>query len=352
MENTLFLQSEVENPYEIYMRQLSYSPVFYDTKNNIVAVYSYDFCKQILDDPIAEIPQAPEDNGLNETATLIKNHLARRLNPPDHAAARKAAMELFSGMQPVAVTDIMEHFEEEIEWVESVCKKLPVLYLLKGFGFSEAAGDYFLQNIEALTRIMLPQRTASQNDSINKIAEGIYELIATQLYRLNKNLQPHYVSNLAGLLIQSYDACRGLLSNALLQILFHHPHSIAMKSKSFFVEAVTETLRFDPPVHNTRRVLRHDINLGGALLKNGQAILLVLAAANRDPKRKDNQAYLSFGSGLHSCLADQLSVNMAAETLYYLFNKYPKIRLAEQSIRYEPLINLRLPCSIRLRLGK
>lgn len=189
---------------------------------------------------------------------------------------------------------------------------------------------------------MLSQRTVDQANAINQIAPEIYELIEKK-YPL-----PFYVSNLAGLLIQSYDACRGLLSNALLQILSNH--SIAMKDKSFFSAAVTETLRFDPPVHNTLRV------------KNGQSILLVLAAANRDPaifhepntwniERKNNHIHLSFGSGHHSCPANQLAVNMAAETLHFLFSKFSKIELVPQSISYEPLVNLRLPCSVRLRLG-
>jgi cytochrome P450 len=372
MENTLFLQSEVENPYTIYMRMLAGAPVYFDTKNNIAAIYRYALCKQILGSPQSIIPQANGENGLNESALLIKKHLVRLANPPAHADARKAAMEVFTSMQPVDIAEILDHLigkPGEMEWVNSVCKKLPTLYLLKSFAFSEDACRYFLQHTGSLTKIMLPQRTVEQEYAINNIAPEAYERIAEQLFtsrvfrslqhlRQNDNLLPWYVSNLAGLLIQGYDAVRGLLSNALLQV-FCNRKSIDMKNRQCLVEAVTESLRFDPPVHNTRRVLLEDVCLQGHWLKKGQSILLVLAAANRDPEifhqpdkwnivRQNNAAHLGFGTGAHACLANSWAVNMTAETLFYLFNKYPKIEVAEEQIRYEPIVNLRMPCSIRL----
>lgn len=338
MENTLFLQSEVENPYDIYMHKLNESPEFHDTKNDVVAVYSYENCRQILN--IGTIPPVKE-NGLNEAALLIKKNLARISNPPAHADARKAAVELFHCMRPVNIKEILNHLlcnATEFDWVERVSKKLPLLYLLKSFGFTEEAIHYFFQNIESLTKIISPNRTAEQENDINNISEKLFELI---------KLPPLYVSNLAGLIIQSYDATRGLLSNALLQILRHHQPCIAMKNKQFFLDAVTETMRFDPPVHNTRRIV------------DGKTVLVVLAAANRDPTvfyepgnwniaRENNQSHLGFGIGPHACLAHHWAVKLTADALFHLFNKYPVILLAEKEIIYEPLVNLRLPCSLRL----
>src|SRR5215216_5768587 len=126
MENALFLQSEVENPWEIYMRMLAVSPVYCDTKNNIVAVYSYELCKEILTASYADIPQAKDENGLNETALLIKKHLVRTANEADHIIARKAAMEIFASMKPVSIPALMDELID-MDWVDAVAKKLPVL---------------------------------------------------------------------------------------------------------------------------------------------------------------------------------------------------------------------------------
>jgi cytochrome P450 len=368
MENTLFLQSEVQDPFEIYCRRLKEAPVYFDGKNNIVAIYSYDYCREILNAQQAYIPPA-NDDGLNEIALLLKNNFARTNNPPAHDIARKTAMEIFNCMKPVPVADLLDHLvghPKEMEWVNTVCKKLPVLYLLQRFGFNEEACRYFLQHIETLTKIMLPKKSAQQIQAINTIANKVYQLIETQLLESGQfsHLQhsiylPCYISNLAGLLIQSFDACRGLLSNSLLQVIGNGFNSVAMKNKPAFVAAVTETLRFDPPVHNTRRVLNDDMMLSHHRLEKGQNILLVLAAANRDPAvfqkpyrfdpaRENNHQYLSFGAGIHACPAHNWTVSMTADALFYLYNKFSKIILTEPVTLYEPAINLRLPVEIRL----
>jgi cytochrome P450 len=371
MENTLFLQSEVQNPYEIYMRRLTGSPVYCDTKNNIVAVYSHELCKQILTASYAVVPQPAQENGLNETSRLIKNHLARIARHPAHITARNAATEIFNSMQPVSVTGIMDKLvTTEIDWVKVVGKKLPAIYLLKSFEFDDEACEFILPHIETLTKIMLPQRTGEQNNHINNISPKIYELISTQLLQSrifrslhsllqDKNLLPWYVSNLAGLLIQGYDAGRGLLSNALLQV-FCNRKSIVMNNQQWLPDAVTETLRFDPPVQNTRRVLTEDINLQGIPLRKGQNILVVLAAANRDAtvfqdphtwnvSRHNNSAHLTFGAGPHACLAGNWITKLAAEALFYLSNKFSSIEISKDPVQYEPLVNLRLPRAINIR---
>jgi cytochrome P450 len=370
MENTLFLQSEVQNPYEMYMRMLADSPVYFDKKNDIVAVYGYDLCKQILTAPAAIIPQVKEENGLNETALLIKKHLVRISNASAHVAARKAAMEIFNSMQAVSIPGILDDLlRGETEWVNDVCKKLPALYLLKSFQFDEAACGFFLQHTEALTKIMLPQRSEAQNNHINHIAPEVYNLISAHLLQSrvfrslhslqqDNSLLPWYVSNLAGLLIQGYDAGRGLLSNALLQV-FCNRKSIAMDNQQCLLNAVIETLRFDPPVQNTRRVLVEDLSLHGMQLAKGQTILVVLAAANRDAAifhqphtfnihRHNNAAHLGFGVGAHACLASHWAANMTAEALIYLFSKFSNIMLATEPIQYEPLVNVRMPKAIYL----
>ncbi|MFL6199116.1 MAG: hypothetical protein ACJ76J_08070 [Thermoanaerobaculia bacterium] len=52
-------------------------------------------------------------------------------------------------------------------------------------------------------------------------------------------------------------------------------------------------LRYDPPVQNTRRFVVEDGVVAGRALKEGDAVLVLLAAANRDPAGK----LFTFGAG-------------------------------------------------------
>jgi cytochrome P450 len=372
MTNALFLQSDVADPYGIYSRMLAAHPVYWDQANNIWAVYSYDACRSLLNSNLAEIPG--QNNAaigmMNAHAAIIVSHLARLSNPPLHPMIRQALLRLSDRMQPVGTASLLDdllgsHSFANLDWVDAVCKKLPALSILKGFGFMQQDIDVILPCVERLTKIMLPNKTVQQIEDINAVTESVYPLVERRVRQMglpeSETLLAVYVSNLIGMLIQSYDAGRGILANALLQQLGKRP-SDADCNPEYFQDAVIETLRFDPPIHNTRRVLTDDVVIGKEKLEKGQAVLLVLAAANRDPakfahpdrhdvSRSNNAEHLTFGSGMHLCVARHLSARLAADALLTVFGKFKRVELLKNDIAYEPLINARLPKEIRISLG-
>jgi cytochrome P450 len=296
-------------------------------------------------------------DGLNDYARIITGGLVRLSNGNEHVHARDIAMHLFQCMQPVSTTDILQPLigkATTFDWVDIVCKKLPVLSILNGFGFNKEDGDFIVDHMHQLIRLMLPLKTAEQLISINNISKEIYHIIEKHLLRDARfsNLSPELcISNLTGLIIQSFDAGRGLLSNSLLHF----------QEKDPVQKSVIETLRFDPPVHNTRRIAGEDILIDNHTIEKGQSILVVLAAANRDKQqfkdpgsynieRNNNTSALTFGYGMHMCLARQLSINMATEALQFLFSN--KVTILQTQIEYEPLINVRLPAKILIALDK
>ena len=103
--------------------------------------------------------------------------------------------------------------------------------------------------------------------------------------------------------------------------------------------AVEEFLRFLSPVQVTKpRFVGADIELGGAHLKKGDRIMVMLAAANSDPElnprpdtlelsRRPNR-HLSFGTGIHFCLGHQLARIECKCALEALFKRWPGLTLA------------------------
>jgi cytochrome P450 len=358
------------------------NPVFWDDKNKLWAIYSYAGCRRILTDPYAQIP-ALNNRNMNEYALLMSGKFARLNNPPQHQAARHVAMALFEKLKQVSLPGILENLIQsakrtnEIDWVNIVCKKLPLLALLKGFEFINTDIEFMENKIQTVVKIMLPDKTTEQIDGINEIAEEIYKLTEKNITRSNylrniiditvndneDEILALCVSNLISLLIQSYDAGRGLLSNSLMQILLHKDSAeINLNDNNYFVMSVLETLRFDPPVHNTRRILADDIFINEKQLNKGETILIVLAAANRDPgqfsepdkydiDRHNNSQHLTFGTGNHMCIARYFSMNLASEALSWLFHKNKKVRMLAQKIEYEPIVNARLPKELFISLS-
>ena len=378
MTSSLFLQSDIHDPYSIYRSMLEKHPIYWDETNKIWAIHSYDYCVEILKNTSTQIPVVNPDNKqkLNEYALKILDNLTRLSNGIQHEISKEIAIQLFSNMKSVDISKILSSLIEndlldtKIDWVNSVCKKLPVLVLLKSFDFEENDCDFISKKIESIVKIMLPQKTEEQVRMINENSEKIYLIVEKHLsslsfykslliktsnqYHLSKEeIIPIAVSNFIGLCIQSFDAGRGILSNSLLQIIKHK----TFLNKPEIEKSVIETLRFDPPIHNTRRIATDDFYIGEVQIKKGDSILIVLASANRDPKKFENEMdfsidrinnneNLTFGLGGHMCLAKYFSIHLATEALWFLFQNNKTISLQENQIQYEPLINARLPKTI------
>jgi|SRR5882724_2925185 len=388
MATTLFLQSAIQDPYALYENMLKENPLYCDGVNNLWAVYSYEHCKSILQNPLAQVPPVNPNNQdkLNEYALLITGKLARLNNGAQHEIAKQTVMLLFDNMKAVAINNIMagllekEKGKHEIDWVHSICLKLTPMVILKSFDFNEEDCGLILDKIGSLVKIISPVKTPDQVAAINKISKEIYtvsekHLSTTNFYNLlRQTIFEKYktgpeetasfcISNLIGLIIQSYDAGRGILSNSLLQVLMNdHWVPKNFTNVAYFEKIVIETLRFDPPVHNTRRIAADDIVINDKEIKKGQSLFIVFAAANRDPakfnnphifdiKRFNNDEHLTFGAGAHKCPATYLSSTIATEALLYLCKKYESIQLVEKNIQYEPTINTRLPKNIFISLS-
>src|SRR5262249_13215217 len=108
--------------------------------------------------------------------------------------------------------------------------------------------------------------------------------------------------------------------------------------------AVEEFLRFVSPVQFSKpRYVRSDTELDGVVLKKGDRIMAMLAAANMDPQaheaperldleRRPNR-HISFGTGIHFCLGHQLARIEGACALQALFTRWPDLRLAGEPAR-------------------
>jgi hypothetical protein len=366
MDNILFLQSEISDPFQVYAHKLRESPVHYDKQNQIWGVYKFSDCLSVLTDETALIPPVVHNENLLSPGTVrIMNGLARLANPPLHHGRRAVASRL---MRMCVIQDVPELLHQLIgeprrpvimNWVETVCAKLPVYSILKNLPLTNREVMNISHHVATLTKMMTPITDLTSANQLNTATFEVYPVLKKAMKRMD--FEHHElelcISNLIGLLIQSFDAGRGLLSNVLLRLIQtpnaeYHTINLLVK----------ESLRFDPPVHNTRRVLLNETTLHGYILKPGEHVLVVVAAANRDPDQfKDPNSfqlnrlatipYLSFGYGLHQCVAEGYITDLTTKTIQYLISKYPTIQLMDSKIEYEPRVNVRLPRKMILKLA-
>lgn len=99
---------------------------------------------------------------------------------------------------------------------------------------------------------------------------------------------------------------------------------------------ITELLRLDGPAQAVVRTATHDHAFGDVTIRTGEAALVVLAAANRDPAVYDQPdqlhtdrpgpAPLTFGHGAHYCLGAPLARLETAIALQQVLARQPTLR--------------------------
>jgi cytochrome P450 len=105
--------------------------------------------------------------------------------------------------------------------------------------------------------------------------------------------------------------------------------------------AFEEVLRFEAPVQSFFRTTTRDVEVGGVRLGDGEKVLLLFAAANRDPRRWDRPdtfdvtrraaGHMTFGTGIHGCVG-QAVARLETEAILTALAK----RVASFELRGEP----------------
>src|SRR5262249_18318174 len=119
--------------------------------------------------------------------------------------------------------------------------------------------------------------------------EGLLGVLAREAKRAGREETDVIVANGAGFLSQSYEATAGLIGNTLLALAARpETRKQVAADPGLLGSVIQEVSRYDSPVQNTRRFLAEDEYVAGAEMKAGDAILVILAAANRDPSANPN----------------------------------------------------------------
>jgi cytochrome P450 len=143
------------------------------------------------------------------------------------------------------------------------------------------------------------------------------------------------------LIVAGHETTVNLIGNGMLAF-FEHPDQLALfkgDPERLVKPAIEEILRYYGPVEmSLTRFAREDLVLGGKEIKRGEALNVMLAAADRDPAivadperfdiTRTPVRHLGFGTGIHACLGAPLARLEGQIALPALIRRFPDIRLA------------------------
>ena len=145
----------------------------------------------------------------------------------------------------------------------------------------------------------------------------------------------------------------GRLFGWMGKVLAEHPdqRSEIAEDRALVPNAVEELLRFEPPGPHVARYVAQDVELHGQVVPAGSALLLMVAAGNRDERRFDDPdrfdihrqigQSLTFGYGAHYCLGAALARIEGRIALHEVLNRWPEWEIDVGAARRSPTSTVR-----------
>ncbi len=357
-------------PYPVYQRLHRECPVFkweqyghwcfsrFDDVNALLR--DRRFGRQILHVASREELGWPEPEAHLRVFTDHEKHSLLELEPPVHTRLRGLISRAFLSRQIERLRPFIERlshqlidgFEGEVDLLSAYATPIPVQVICMLLGAPvEMAGQFLAWSHDHVAMYMARRDRAVEDRAVKAVSEFssyMRGLIAERRRDLRDDLLSELIRAEADGNRLSEDE---LVTTAILILNAGHEatvHSLGNGIKAMLERGydgaitpalVEEILRFDPPLHMFTRYALEDLEFNGLRLKKGETVGLMLGAANHDaarfarpeifdPMRAPNPQ-LSFGAGIHFCIGAPLARLEMQIALEVLFQRKPKMRLAE-----------------------
>jgi cytochrome P450 len=186
----------------------------------------------------------------------------------------------------------------------------------------------------------------------NHPREGLVHSLMTAEVNGDRLTEEEVVATSIVTMVGGLETTTNLIGNGVLTLL-RHPAELKrlQQDSSLIPAAVEEMLRYESPSQHTGRLAPQDVNLGGKTIRQGQAVMAVMAAANRDPARfpdpdrfdvsRTDNRHLAFGYAAHFCFGAALARVEGTEVFEALVRRFPDLELKPGALAWRNNLGLR-----------
>ena len=170
---------------------------------------------------------------------------------------------------------------------------------------------------------------------------------------VNRTLTRDEVLTYTTVLAGAGNETTGRLIGWLAKLLAEHPDQRrdVVEDRSLVPRVIDEALRFEPTGHATARYVMEDVEYHGVTIPEGAALLMLMASANRDPRKYDDPdvfdihradvSHITFGFGLHYCLGANLARLEGRVALEELLARFPEWDVDPDGMELAPTTTVR-----------
>ena len=365
------------NPYPYYADLVRRAPLARDetlglwvaaSAEAVTAVLTSDLCR--VRPPAEPVPRAL----LGSSAAEIFRSLVRMNDGPRHAALKQAVSATLGSLNGMSLADSSREWARRLVPDRSLTDfafQLPIYVVGHLLGVPDdrlsELSLWMGAFVPALAPGGLPEQVERGKETASLLLDlfrpllserdGVLPALAREARRAGED-EEAILGNAIGFLFQAHDATAGLIGNAVLALALRPDLRQQVASHpNLLRQTLQEILRYDPPIQNTRRFMTRDGQVLGCPMKEGDAVLVLLAAANRDPAAnpepdrfdplREGRRLFTFGIGPHACPGEMLATTIALAGIESLLRTGAEFERITENVSYRPSANARIP-----RLGQ
>jgi cytochrome P450 len=306
--------------------------------------------------PLAERPRFPPIEYDPPEHTPWRKLFAQALNPgtPElhEDAVREDVDRLVAGLAEHDTFDLQADFAEEV----------PLLALCHVLGFDkDKRADVRRHTVEMHASAGDPEKGVAAFMAFAEFgAREVYSRLEdprddflTVLSTAEIDGRPLSPPELGATMNSFLNAGHGTTVSGMTSLLYEVHSRPELKRRliedpSLIPAAIEESMRLHTPFFGLYRTTTKDVAVGGVDIPEGSSVLMMWAAANRDPKVFPNpnefdldrelgrNRLMTFGFGIHACMGQPMARMEMRVALGALLDRLPDIELVDQeSIRHE-----------------
>lgn len=371
------------DPYPYYAKLVKQQPLYWDSGLNLWVASSAEAVTTVLEHrgchvrPANEpVPAALQGTPVGE----LFGRLVRMIDGESHCPLKQAVSTTLATLEKGCIAnqsrDCASHLLEESAPLEPTdltefTLRLPAYSIAALLGFPSDQWPALACCTGDLARCIAPGASSAQLERGQHAARELQAMTA-RLLETHSAASPSLLTQLAaqararsidsvaitinaiGFLLQAYDATAGLIGNTLLALSREpHLHQRVSAEPTLLSAVLGEVLRHDAPIQNTRRFVAYDEVIAGQPMRADDTILVLLAAANRDPAchieperfdpARHPQQCFTFGLGRHVCPGDRLALAIAEAGVAELLRSGVSPRALANETTYRDSLNARIP---------
>ncbi len=375
------------DPYPLYRRLREHDPVHWDAFLHAWVVTDYDNVLTVLHKFSADRTPTPDQIKTMGLQTLepIAQMMTKQMlfmDAPTHTRLRKLCSAAFTSRSierlRAQIHDIANGLIDKamasgrMDIVADFAAPLPAIVTATLLGvptsdheqlkawsadFAEMLGN-FQHNPDRAHRVLrsVQGMTAYFKSAIREQEraprEGLIRSLMTAEVDGGRLTEEEVIANTIVTMVGGQETTTNLIGNGLLTLLRNPAQLAQLRDDPAVLESgVEELLRYESPSQHTARLAPDDVVMGGKHIRKRDAVMAVMAAGNRDPKRfpdpdrldltRTDNRHLAFGWAAHFCFGAPLARMEGQIAFSTLLRRLPELALETEKLEWRENLGLR-----------